>query len=487
MNIDIIDIGESSSSSSQVPEIISLDTPKKNEVIELNSGPKSSSTSSFGPGAEMLMNGKKKERHDMNAGKDTIELEELSKLEDELNDLSKDTSEGISKKNVMFSDLASVNIDNDISKGPSLKLNTDNPSGSERKETWDGFKTFNEIPVNPSESVHEKVKLSKEELLKKKFEMLKKLEALERKGVKLSKHYSMDSSLDEMTGEYESLVSEREKANSVNFQGKVMMACITGLEFLNNKFDPFDLKLDGWAESISENIDDYNEIFEELHEKYKSKTKIAPELKLLFQLTGGAIMLHMTNTMFKSSLPGMDDIMRQNPELMQQFTQAAVNSMSQQNNGFGSFMNDMNNSSSSNTNYSNMQAQREEFIPPNPLASRPDIAMSRGPSKFDDAENMEQSFASVDRTPAVSKTVSRTSTSASSSTRKDMTGPKDINDLLSGLKTKKIDVKQREMMNDNESTISLDDMKELKKMKKPVRSKRPSSEKKKMNTVSLNI
>ena len=235
-----------------------------------------------------------------------------------------------------------------------------------------------------------------------------------------------------------------------------------------------------------ENIDDYNEIFEELHEKYKSKTKIAPELKLLFQLSGGAIMLHMTNTMFKSSLPGMDDIMRQNPELMQQFTQAAVNSMSQQNNGFGSFMNDMNNSSS-NTNYSNMQSQREEFIPPNPLASRPDIAMSRGPSKFDDAENMEQSFASVDRTPAVSKTVSRTSTSTTTSSRKDMTGPKDINDLLSGLKTKKIDVKQREMMNDNESTISLDDMKELKKMKKPVRSKRPSSEKKKMNTVSLNI
>ena len=62
MNIDIIDIGESSSSSSQIPEIISLDTPKKNEVIELNSGPKPSSTSSFGPGAEMLMNGKKKEK-----------------------------------------------------------------------------------------------------------------------------------------------------------------------------------------------------------------------------------------------------------------------------------------------------------------------------------------------------------------------------------------------------------------------------------------
>ena len=39
----------------------------------------------------------------------------------------------------------------------------------------------------------------------------------------------------------------------------------------------------------------------------------------------------MTNTMFKSAMPGMDDIMRQNPELMQQFTAAAANSMGSQN------------------------------------------------------------------------------------------------------------------------------------------------------------
>ena len=78
---------------------------------------------------------------------------------------------------------------------------------------------------------------------------------------------------------------------------------------------------------------------QELHEKYKSKAKMAPELKLLFQLGGSGIMVHMTNTMFKSSMPGMDDIMKQNPELMQQFTQAAVNTMGESNPGFGNFMN----------------------------------------------------------------------------------------------------------------------------------------------------
>ena len=65
---------------------------------------------------------------------------------------------------------------------------------------------------------------------------------------------------------------------------------------------------------------------------------MAPELKLLFQLGGSAIMVHMTNTMFKSSLPGMDDIMRQNPDLMQQFTSAAVNSMHNTNPGFSGWI-----------------------------------------------------------------------------------------------------------------------------------------------------
>ena len=40
-------------------------------------------------------------------------------------------------------------------------------------------------------------------------------------------------------------------------------------------------------------------------------------------------MFHLTNTMFKSSLPGMEDVMRQNPDLMKQFAAATANTMSQ--------------------------------------------------------------------------------------------------------------------------------------------------------------
>ena len=79
-------------------------------------------------------------------------------------------------------------------------------------------------------------------MLREKFKYLRLLEAIEKKGVTLSKKYSMDSSLEEMKGEYETLLAEKEKSNSVKFQGKMLMACVSGLEFLNNRFDPFDLK-----------------------------------------------------------------------------------------------------------------------------------------------------------------------------------------------------------------------------------------------------
>ena len=183
--------------------------------------------------------------------------------------------------------------------------------------------------------------MTKEELLREKFTLLRKLEALEKKGVELSKKYTMESSLLEMQGEYETIMDEKAKANSIKFQANMMMACINGIEFLNGRFDPFDIKLDGWGEQVNENISDYDEIFGELHDKYKSKATMAPELKLLFQLGGSAMMVHMTNTLFKSSLPNMDDIMRQNPDLMAQFQSAAVNSMGQSNPGFAGFMNGM--------------------------------------------------------------------------------------------------------------------------------------------------
>lgn len=182
---------------------------------------------------------------------------------------------------------------------------------------------------------------SYEDIQKEKFELLCNLERLEDKGIRLEKKYTMESDFKEMKMEYDRVVKRRETDSSVKFQRKMLVAFVTAIEFLNGRFDPLDVKLNGWSESVHENINDYDDVFEELHEKYKGKSKMAPELKLMLMLGGSAFMFHLTNTMFKTSLPGMGDIMKQNPDLMRQFASATANSMAQSEPGFGGLMGQM--------------------------------------------------------------------------------------------------------------------------------------------------
>ena len=171
-------------------------------------------------------------------------------------------------------------------------------------------------------------RMSATEIKNEKIDYIYKFKKLSDQGVRTTMNYNMNSPLDEMRNEYLKLKKQREIDNSVKFQRKILMAGVTGLEFLNNKFDPFSVNLDGWSESVNESIFDYDEIFEELYAKYGgTDTEIAPEIRLLFALGSSAFMFHLQNTMFKSSLPGMDDILKQNPDLMKQFASAAVGSM----------------------------------------------------------------------------------------------------------------------------------------------------------------
>lgn len=169
---------------------------------------------------------------------------------------------------------------------------------------------------------------SQEDIENEKKGILYQFERMEQKGIKLPKKFTLSNTLDEMKLEMERIKKDREIDASIQFQRKMLMACITGVEFLNTKFDPFDVKLDGWSENIHDNLNDYDEIFEELHEKYKSKSKMAPELKLLLTLGGSAFMFHLTKTMFRSSLPSMDEVLKQNPNLMKQFASATADTMS---------------------------------------------------------------------------------------------------------------------------------------------------------------
>jgi hypothetical protein len=241
---------------------------------------------------------------------------------------------------------SSINLGNQNNELKDLDLNLESLLADNDKEQSNNSSSYTQArSTSPVISINTgfepEPKKSYEELQKEKAEFIRLLERLEQRGFRPHKRFTMESDYNEVKGEFDRITRQRECDQSVKFQRKMLVAFITAIEFLNNKFDPIDLKLDGWGESIHENMNEYDDVFEELHEKYKGKSQMAPELKLLLMLGGSGFMFHLTNTMFKSAIPGMGDVMRQNPDLMSQFAKAAASSMTGENAGFGNLMGDV--------------------------------------------------------------------------------------------------------------------------------------------------
>jgi hypothetical protein len=181
-------------------------------------------------------------------------------------------------------------------------------------------------------------RMNPEEEKKEKIDLLNKLQRLEKKGLDVAKRFTMDNTLEEMKQEYLRLVDSRNLEASLRFQRQALMSVVTGLEWANGRFDPFDVKLDGWSEAVHENVEDFDEIFEELYDKYKERGKMPPEARLMMALAGSGFMCHVSNTFLKSRMSSVsaDDILKSNPDLAKQFAAAAAQ---QAGPGFGNFMN----------------------------------------------------------------------------------------------------------------------------------------------------
>jgi hypothetical protein len=277
-------------------------------------------------GVDMLMNSKKMNSNTMS---DTMSLNSM----------------GNGQKSPRVIDIgksASNRDDDDISDIEVISQKSDDYTPSEKhvfnkvpRQTNTAFSDISSEGGDGNGWKPQHTQYSNEEILNMKRELLYQFSRLEKRGIQVPKKFTLASSIEEMKTEYERLKRDKEVEASVRFQRRMLMACVTGVEFLNTRFDPFDVKLDGWSGEMSENIQDYDDVFEELYDKYKGKAKMAPELRLLFMVGGSAVWFHISNAMFKSSLPGLDQVLKQNPELKKQFAEATMNTMAQQNPGTG--------------------------------------------------------------------------------------------------------------------------------------------------------
>jgi len=179
--------------------------------------------------------------------------------------------------------------------------------------------SFSEMQDNDNKSVSSYAgsDLSPEEVLKKKRLLLFKLKRLQQKGYNPSRFYDMNSSLGELTAEVESIKREANLNQGVKVTKNALVSVCSLLEYVNNRFDPMDIVLDGWSEEMNDDIQngEYDEVMEELYYKYYDKVSMGPEMKLITMVGGSAVKFHLSHTLLKTMVPNADVLLKQNPGL----------------------------------------------------------------------------------------------------------------------------------------------------------------------------
>jgi Family of unknown function (DUF5767) len=231
---------------------------------------------------------------------------------------------------------------------------------------------------------------------------LRRLEANDIRGARMT----MANSLAEIKAEHDKLTDSRNLEASIRFQRNALMTFVTGVEMVNDRFGdrlPVKPRLKGWSESVHTNVEDFDEIFEELYDMYKDQAKMHPMIRLVGTLGVSATMYHLTNTMAeRTGIPGMADLLNENPELQRQFAAAAAAKMG---GGLGNFMN-------AASGFGGPAPVGSPFQPPPPSPPRTGantrVPFNVASSAFDDQPQQQ----------------------APHRARREMSGPKGVDDIL---------------------------------------------------------
>lgn len=419
------------------------------ESINISDPPISGGNDSLGVGIELLMNDKKK------SSTPTIDVGDLNTLEDELNELTNINTSSLGNTehlNSFTTEPIQPIISDQIDEIKLDDLNTDSKLGSATANfVGQGSDNFMKQPT-----VHPITTMSDRDIRRKKRVMLKKMEEWKEKGlIKTYSNYTMESPFDEIEDEYETVLEDKRRKDSIKLQGWWFMTAVNSIEYINGTWNPFDLNLDGWGEQVNEDIDSYEEIFGELHEKYKGG-KLAPELSLLLRLGFSAAVVNFTNKALSTSVPGFNDVIRQNPDLMKAFTDATVNSMSEKSPGFA-FANNIVNENERPRGPPPPAPQSTKTERSSKPMSRPDISMARD-------EGLETGgFQNLNE--------------QQKSARPEMRGPQnsDIDNILAGLKSKNVNIQEKK----EDSVISASELLDMStgKMPKKTQKRKQKSDK----------
>jgi len=199
-------------------------------------------------------------------------------------------------------------------------------------KTWDGVENLNaEAYLKP---VNVAPKMSEDAIMKKKYELLRKFERLNKLGVPIRKRFTMDSPLDEMEMELEFVRKEKAMDATIKQFSEWFITGMSAMEWGSknvNMIKMFGLQLDGLSQSAQMNVGDLEEDFEELYDLYGDKMRMHPLVRIPMRTCFMVYMVHLTNQMaMKAPVPNIQEILKQNPDIARQMAAQAMQNQTQQ-------------------------------------------------------------------------------------------------------------------------------------------------------------
>ena len=139
---------------------------------------------------------------------------------------------------------------------------------------------------------------------------------LQQQGVKTELKLDMATDISIIKSEITRMQTELSSQKMIKFSRKALIAFVSGIEFLNSRYDPFSLHLNGWSEHVMTTLGDYDSVFLRLYDKYKDSTnQLSPEAELMLLLGGSGLMFHLTQSFVQQNVPKFTEVAKENPNL----------------------------------------------------------------------------------------------------------------------------------------------------------------------------
>uniref|UniRef100_A0A6C0C1Q1 Uncharacterized protein n=1 Tax=viral metagenome TaxID=1070528 RepID=A0A6C0C1Q1_9ZZZZ len=153
-----------------------------------------------------------------------------------------------------------------------------------------------EDDVEDSASEHWKPKDGQGKRLEKQGYIIE-LSNMRQKGVVLSREFTMNDSIQELEFEIQKQQNNTTTRQHVVFMRDMLKIGINGLEIANTRFGPF-LSIDGWAESVTLDMNKYEPPLEKLYRRYFRRSQMSPIMELAWLLIGSMAAFHFKNKFF---------------------------------------------------------------------------------------------------------------------------------------------------------------------------------------------